>query len=145
MAGIARGLNVLIVDETILRIDVCHVAGVASDARSGVGIGGLPTRQEFVPVIVPAFALTAARGTGNRHLRFGREATLNDILMALQAVLIADREVDDRRLDGSARKPLEGIARAHQFGLHAARNPWPGMTIDAQRTLGGVIRSQVNR
>ena len=62
VACVTCSLNILIVHESVLRIDIRRVPGMASDASSGVGVGRLPASQELVPVIVPALALPR---TGN--------------------------------------------------------------------------------
>ena len=145
MAGVTRRHDLGIVHEAVLGSAIRRVSGVASDARSGVGIGGLPARQELMPVTGAALFVSLARSpTRNGDLLFGRITPLGDVLVALQAGLITNRRVDDRRLDGGSRKPLEGVLRAHQLSRHPPRYPWPGMAVDAQRILGSVMRSQIN-
>ncbi len=114
MAGVTRRLDILIVDESVLHIDIRRMPGMARDASSGVGVGRLPAGQELVPVIVSARTLspTGCR-VGNGHLLLGRKSTLGNRLVALKAVLIANRIVHDGRLDGGPRKPLEGVSGAH--------------------------------
>ena len=51
----------------------------------------------------------------------------------------------DRRLHRRAGVPLQGITCTHEFGLHAAKDALPGMAVDAQGALGGVIGSQIDR
>ena len=139
MAGVTRRLNILVVDESVLHVDVSRMAGMARDTSSGVGIGSLPAGQELVPVIIPACTLTSAVFSAwSRHLLFGRKAALGYILVALEAILIPNREVHDGRLDGGPRKPHEGVPGTHQFSLHPPRNARPGMTVDAQAALRGV-------
>jgi len=145
MTGVTRRCDRLIVHETILGVAIRRVAGVARDARPGVGIGGLPARHELMPVTGAALFFAFARSpTRNRDLLFGIEATLGDVLMALQAAWIANRRADDRRLDGGSCEPFEGVLRAHQFSRNPSRHPLAGMAIDAERVLRGVMRSQIN-
>lgn len=72
-------------------------------------------------------------------------SALGDLLVAFQAVPVADRLGQRRGLDGGAGVPLEGILRPQQFGLHPAQHPHTGVTIDAARTLGRVPGCQVDR
>jgi hypothetical protein len=145
MAGVTRRHDSLIVHETILGVAVRRMAGVARDASPGVGVSRLPARQELMPVtgatLVFAFARSPAR---NRDLLGGPEAALGHVLVAFQAGRITNRRVDDRRLDGGSRKPLERVLRAHQLSRNPSRHPWPGMTVDAERILSGVMRSQID-
>jgi len=92
-----------------------------------------------MPVTDPGFASSRAP-TRHGHLRLRLITTLGHILMALQAVRIANRVMERCRLNGGPRKPLEGVLRAHPFSRHPSRHPLPGMAVDAKRVLGGVMR-----
>lgn len=140
VASFAFLLGDLRVHEAVLRAGIGCMGRMAADAGAGCGRGGLPAGQERVPVIVAAFALTfTAAAAGNGNLLFGSIAACGHVLVALEAVLIADGMVQYGRLDRAAGIPQEGIVRPQQLGLHAPGDSRPGVAVDAGSFLGGMV------
>ena len=90
---------------------------------------------------IPSLAPAAA--SLDRDLFFGSESPLDNVLVAFEAVCIADRAGQESRLFGCARVPHRRIAGAHQFGRYASRKPDARMAVDAVNLLGGMERSHI--
>lgn len=114
MAAFTGLFGVLPVQEFKLRVAVADVRLMTVNTGRRVGITRLPLTEKGVEMAV--------------HVTRGR-----DIRMALQAVGIANRLGQRRRLHGGVERKSQEIAGAQAHGRDAAAQPWPGMAINAAR------------
>lgn len=95
VAGVADFLDGLGIHKTGLGGSAGGMARMAANTGPGIGVGGLPTRQERMPVVSPALALAPtapAANTSYRNLFLGAKVLLGDILVTFEAVRVADWE-----------------------------------------------------
>ncbi len=137
VAGVADSLDRVSVHEA-RRGTVGDVPWMAGHTGRGIGIGGLPLGEEFMPVVSPAlatFATAAVSLTRDGNLLHRRKTDLDHLLVALQAVSISDGKGKDGRLDGFTGIPQDSIAGSHELSAHPPDNPFAGVAVNAQGGL----------